>query len=476
MTSWRGVMRVATMTTPLAAVLFASVLALGGCSEAVINQYTKLGKWTRPADAPQVISGTPEVDRKAVESSEQTFTEADWQILERLAPRPVWERIANARAKLSDAPAEPATKPSAVIQTRAEAIDEVAEYVTITELPDKKLRMLCPLRHVGGVTVSSKRAGGTDRRNITVTPVDLKPFVDMVSKQLGDKGSCAALPSENALVVTCDEAQKQSVLSLLADVDRPARQVDITARIFEVSHEFDFELGARTVLEHVGSSNTQALASRFNTKGFLDSLASGGAAGFQGSALRLFQIFGGSGLSADVTFEALANTGYIREVASPRMTVVAGQTGYMLAGQELPISSARLSNDRVITEKTTYKPIGVQLYITPQVVGGDSVKLHVVTIVSSIAGFSPRMAMDETDKAQALINPVIDSREAETSVTVPDRSTLVIGGLRMIRHITRERKIPGLGDIWGMEWLFKNHRSQRQLNDLYFFVTPRVVN
>ena len=50
------------------------------------------------------------------------------------------------------------------------------------------------------------------------------------------------------------------------------------------------------------------------------------------------------------------------------MTVAVGQTGYMLAGQELPIQSANIVNN-VLQTATSYKPVGVQLYVTPQSVG-----------------------------------------------------------------------------------------------------------
>ena len=458
-------------------VCFAGALA-SGCSESVIAQYTKLGNWSQPPDAPQVISGTPEADQAALDSSEESFTEADWKILERIAPRPIWERLSAARQKAAVEVVEEATstEQEETPETQAEQTS-IVEYVTISKLPDGKLRIFCPLRHYGGVSASSTRDGGTDRRKIILKPPDLKPVVELINKQLGGKASCTALPSDNTLVVTCDPSVKDAVLELLAEIDKPRKQVEITARIFEVSHQFDFQLGAHSVIQHIASDNTQGLASRFSTRAFLESLnkTNMGNFGFQGSALRLFQIFGSSGLTMDVTFQALAQTGYVREIASPRMTVVVGQTGYMLAGQELPISSARVSNNNVITEKTTYKPIGVQLYITPQTVGPDSVKLHVVTVVSALSGFSRRMALDETDSVQPVVNPILESREAETSVTVPDGHTLVIGGLRTVRHITRERKVPGLGDLKILEWLFKNHRSQRQLNDLYFFVTPRIL-
>ena len=51
----------------------------------------------------------------------------------------------------------------------------------------------------------------------------------------------------------------------------------------------------------------------------------------------------------------------------------------------------------------------------------------------------------------------------------------MISGLRMIRSTSREEKIPGLGDVPALGWLFKNHRTQQQLTDLYFFVTPQLL-
>jgi type II secretory pathway component GspD/PulD (secretin) len=92
--------------------------------------------------------------------------------------------------------------------------------------------------------------------------------------------------------------------------------------------------------------------------------------------------------------------------------------------------------------------------------GHDSVKLHAISIVSAVSGFAPLPTLSTTEQpSQRLINPIIDSREAETTVTIEDGNTLVFGGMRMIRTTAREAKIPGLGDIPVVGWLFKNHRS-----------------
>ena len=186
------------------------------------------------------------------------------------------------------------------------------------------------------------------------------------------------------------------------------------------------------------------------------------------------ETFSNAGISLDATFQLMADVGLIKVVSEPRMTVATGQTGYMLAGQELPIQIASFVNNAIQTT-TQYKPVGVQLYITPQAVGGDRVKLHAISVVSSVSGFTQLPTLTTSNTNSGLINPIIDSREAETAVTIQDGSTLIISGLRMVRTTTRENKVPGLGDVPVVGWLFKNHRSQQQMTDLYFFVTPTLL-
>ena len=452
--------------------LLGSVLvALSGCSESVL-EYTKFGSWSQSPKEPVVFSGSPSRDAAAHGASLDVLTEHDWKVLEKIAPKPIWERLAEARRMFLDQGKTTAPPREARPDPLGDAM-KLALDVPATRLPDGQIQMYYPLRHYGGVGVVTAAQGGTDRRTVTLAPANLAPLLAIVTAQLAGKGTVAALPEENTLVITCAPEMQQSVLTLLAGIDVPPRQVEITAKIFEVKHDFDFQIGAETLLQHMGSSNTTSAMGTFNPVDFLSSI--GTASGFQGGVLRLLQVFEKSGITIDTTLQMLADTELIKMVASPRMTVTAGRTGYVLAGQELPIQDARIANEQIITEKTTYKPVGVQLYITPQVIGPETVKLHVVTAVSAVAGFSELSSMTQTEAGQGLLNPVLDSREAETFVTVDNESTLVIGGLRMIRTITRERKMPGLGDIPLVEWFFKSHRSQNHVSDLYFFLTPHVI-
>lgn len=426
-----------------------------------------------------VLSGSARRDLAAVRESNQRLSEADWAVLTKYAPKPIWDRILEAKKRLrgQGAAGAPATGTEAQGPPTGRSRATVPDVRILTR-PDGKIDMFCHLQHIGGPTVSSTRDGGTDRRKVTTKAADLTQVVTLIKAHLAKDEIVTPLPAENRIVITCAPERRQAVLDLLAEVDTPTPQVEITSRIFEVNHDFDFQLGAKLLLSHMAGDNSQGWASQFSAKDFAESVVDplAGAVADPGSAFRLLQVFEKAGVSMDATFQALAEVGLITVVATPRMTVAAGQTAYVLAGQELPIQSAKYVNDKFIEEKVSYRPTGVQMYITPQIVGQEAIKLHVVTTVSAVAGFGPRPTLTASSAVAPVTNPIFDSREAETYVTVRDAETLVIGGLRMVRTITRESKVPGLGDVEGMEWLFKNHRSKKVVNDLYFFVTPRLVS
>lgn len=460
--SYRGRMRCRRRNI---AALTSAVLASGllGCASDVAHP-EPAGRIEFAPTPAAVLSGQPTRDAVTFAELQRQLTAADWAKLDQLGPRPIWEQL-EGRKKLPVAPVAPASSQPAV----AEARDLPFE---LSELVDGKLRIIWKPRSYGGSTVGSVTDGGTSRRKITAAPGDLAPLVAALTPYVGAGGSVLPLPRENRLIINCDATAKASVLDLLDKLDVPPRQVEITARIFEVNHDFDFQQGAQVILRRLATDSSQQAISSFNTQRFLDSV---GNLPFQGSVLQLMKVFQDAGVTLDASFQLLADEGIIKVVSSPRMTVSEGQTGYMLAGQELPIQSSTITGTTTLMS-TSYKPVGVQLYITPQVVSEAQIKLHMISIVSAVSGFAPLPMIGGGHRApESLVNPIIDSREAETAVTIPDRSTLVISGLRTVRTTIRENKVPGLGDLPALGWLFKNHRSQQQVTDLYFFVTPMLL-
>lgn len=430
-----------------------------------------LGCASTPKKTPMAVSGPVvnptqrELDNSALAESNRDLAQAHWAILEQHGPH------ARGLPK-DDTPFLVDGSSKHQLTATTQPLNEADLPLTIVHQPDGKLKLIWVLRSYGGNSVTAK--ANADRRDITLTKPDLTPLVTVLTQEVGKDGSVVPLPEVNTVVVTCDAAMKQSVLQTLNDLDQPPKQVEITAKIFEVTNDFDYQQGAQIMAARAGANQAQAGSSTFDTNRFLQDVANPSSGPFQGSVVSLMQASTDAGLSINASFQLLEEVGLIKVVSSPRMTVAVGQTGYMLAGQEIPIQSTTIING-AIQASTIYKPVGVQLYITPQAVGDNMVKLHTISVVSSISGFAPLPTLIGGTSPNSLVNPVIDSREAETAVTIADGSTLVISGLRMVRTTTVDNKVPGLGDVPLLGDLFKSHRTQQTMTDLYFFVTPNIL-
>ena len=492
--------------------LLTGFLALAGCAHTVTETTQYAGS------NGSLVSGDPARDNSALQESHGQLDGVRWQVIEGKGPKTAAEQFSlhkkpasHPRTGASAPPTTPAVRSEAAIIERyvnvpvaggsastqpapltlpiasaaTRPATQPAEFfkipvlseeglpVEVVPLMDGRVRLIWTLRNYGGTNVTSTRDPVTSRRSLTVAAPDLLPLTSVLQQQLGTAGTVTPLPRENTIIVTCERSAKSAMLDMLSRLDISPRQVEIAVRIFEVSSDFDFQQGARALAKHVGKDNTETGISLFDSQAVQKAAAMAGPQ--VGSVVSLMKVFQSLGISVDASFQILSDEGLVRMVSSPRMTVAAGQTGYMLAGQELPIQTANFINN-VLQASTSYKPVGVQLYITPEVVGPGRVKLHTISIVSSVSGFTPIPTLSGQNPSQFMMNPVIDSREAETVVTVENASTLVISGLRMKRTTTREEKVPGLGDLPLLGWMFKDHRSQQQLTDLYFFVTPTLVS
>ncbi len=152
-----------------------------------------------------------------------------------------------------------------------------------------------------------------------------------------------------------------------------------------------------------------------------------------------------------------------RIVSKPRIAAESGSTAKIITGDALPILTAiTLSGVNGVSQQVQYVNVGVTLQIAPRVSADGFVTSHVYAVVSSVTGFSQGY-------------PTISQRQAETSATVRDGDSFVIGGLTQDENIVNKGKIPLLGDIPILGEAFKTTHSTRSRTELYIIVTPHVV-
>lgn len=152
-----------------------------------------------------------------------------------------------------------------------------------------------------------------------------------------------------------------------------------------------------------------------------------------------------------------------RIVSTPRIAAQSGQTAKILTGDALPILTAiTLSGVNGVSEQVQYVNVGVTLQIAPRVSPDGFVTSHIYAVVSSVTGFSQGY-------------PTISQREAETSASVRDGETFIIGGLTMDNSLTTRSKIPLLGDIPLIGQAFRTDKASNSKTDLYIVITPHIV-
>lgn len=167
--------------------------------------------------------------------------------------------------------------------------------------------------------------------------------------------------------------------------------------------------------------------------------------------------------SLQASIYAQVQKGQGKIISRPRIAAQSGSTAKIVTGDALPIlTSITLSGVNGVSQQVQYVNVGVTLQIAPRVSDDGMVSSHVFCVVSSVTGYSQGY-------------PTISQREAETSATVRDGESFVIGGLTQEDVIQSRSKIPLLGDIPLVGTAFRVDRKTRSKTELYIVVTPHVI-
>ena len=167
----------------------------------------------------------------------------------------------------------------------------------------------------------------------------------------------------------------------------------------------------------------------------------------------------------NAVLEALETSNIADIKSQPRMVVRNGGVATVSTLTEQPFPKARISNQTVATTDVSFKPVGVVMDIRPEIVGTETVVLNVFISVSAVTGFAP------TDP---VATPIVATREATTSVHLSEGESTVIGGLVSESVFDSETKLPILGDIPILGYLFRSTTTQKQNTTLEFHITPRI--
>jgi type IV pilus assembly protein PilQ len=289
---------------------------------------------------------------------------------------------------------------------------------------------------------------------------------------LSARGSVLAEPRTNQLFISDLPARVQDLQKMLAQLDVPVRQILIEARIVEADDQFGQSLGVRLgtglaiPMKVQGRSNTLAVGAR-NQPAAAGTVAGNQVnlpAGSAGQTLNTPATFAVSLFNAaadrfiNVEISALEAAGLGKVVSRPRV-VTADQTKALIEqGTELPYQTALGNGVTAIS----FRKANLKLEVTPQITPDGSVVLDVDVNRDSVGQITPA-------------GYAINTKHVKTQVRVEDGGTVVLGGIYEETNRNDEAKVPGLGDLPGLGWLFKNRDQTQRKSELLIFLTPRVV-
>jgi len=283
---------------------------------------------------------------------------------------------------------------------------------------------------------------------------------NLLRKVLSAKGDMKIDELANSLIITDYATNIQKIKNLLKKVDVAPQQVLIEAKVVDITST---DLGALGVTWNIEYAPGHGLFGRStNYAEELDITMSlpeqssdlpGGQ--FVLNALSL------KGLTATATVDALVRDGKANLLASPSIAVLNGQEARIIIGERYPVKE-RTQTTTGTTETTTFVDIGTTLKVTPQINDDGYITMRVHPEVSSLA--------ESLDAG-----PRITTREADTTVRIREGETLVIGGLIKSQDDASVDRIPFLGHLPLIGFLFSRRATDLEQKELAVFITPRIL-
>lgn len=292
---------------------------------------------------------------------------------------------------------------------------------------------------------------------------------------LSKRGSAVADKQSNILFVSDIPSKLEEIRAFIKTIDTGARQVMIEARIVEAQDSFQQEIGAKLGLLTKGRLKGDGWGASGGTVSTLDE-----AKAVQGLAgTNLPSISGGGSLALslfnssltrilNLEIAAMEGDGLGKVVSSPRVVTANNVKAKIEDGTEIPYVTLQ-SSGGTSTATVNFKAAKLSLEVVPQITPEGTISMNLV------------IKKEEADWTKAVVingyaNPPIKSSVVETNVVVDNGGTVVIGGVFITDTQRNVEKVPLLGDIPALGWLFKYRKEDSKRRELLVFVTPRIIS
>lgn len=305
---------------------------------------------------------------------------------------------------------------------------------------------------------------------------------------LSSRGSVSVDARTNTLLVHDTAGNIAKIRRMVTRLDIPVKQVLIQSRIVIAQNDYSQQLGVRFGVNGVRATSgglmtmngdltgTNAQQNAFNV----------GSGGTPVSGSPLLSVpalndqlnvnvptanpFGQlafgvlrSNFLVDLELSAMAAAGKGEVVSSPRVITANAKEATIVQGIEIPYTQSASSGATTVS----FKNATLSLDVTPQITPDDRIIMDLDVHDDTVGQFVPT--------ANGGSVPSINTRNVKTQVLVNDGDTVVLGGIYETNNTTTVNKVPLLGDIPLLGWLFRNTKLTNNKDELLIFVTPKIM-
>ncbi|MBM3117542.1 type IV pilus secretin PilQ [Jeongeupia naejangsanensis] len=300
-----------------------------------------------------------------------------------------------------------------------------------------------------------------------------KILKDEKQKILSPRGSAVIDPRTNTLIIQDIPSKLDQIRELIGKIDIAVRQVMIEARIVEAEDGFSRNLGVK--FHGIGWKGDVTGGGALTTKDTTNSdgskssqpaiagnipsvnLPAAGLNGFGAGSIAML-IAGNDGLLG-LELSALEADGKGKIVSSPRLVTADQVEAIIEDGQEIPYTETAPNG----ATSVSFKKATLSLKVTPQITPDGNVIMDV--------------KVNKDSRGQDTIaGPAINTKQIQTKVLVENGGTVVVGGIYIQDTGKDVTKVPFLGDIPVVGYLFKNTATRDAKRELLIFITPKIVD
>ena len=330
------------------------------------------------------------------------------------------------------------------------------------------------------VSGSSRQQAGAGRTGSAgAKPQALRSIVTPLAE---GQINLSADPATNSLVIQASKEAYETLEQVIEKLDVARPQVLVEALIMEVDITDDFELGFNFGYSILNNKVSYDYSGQGLVSTLADPLVAAARTTVDLNADGSIDRDGKDGSRFTAAMAAAANDKRINILSSPHILTSDNEEAELRIGDNIPIVTSRVSSAAGATDNglsssvnVERRDIGVTLRVTPQISDGNTLRLKIFQEITEVNDSLSETVAGEGEGGTTSVGVALSNRRVENTVVVADGHTVVIGGLIGETTDTSEQKVPFLGDIPVLGWLFKSTSDSTRRTNLIIMLTPHII-